>query len=275
LFLLSLGLASPLILAAMGGYTSERSGVVNIGLEGMMLMAASLMAVVASSLGAWQGVAAALLAACLLSALHWLMTQTFQIDHVISGMAINAIALGGSSFLYEQFSKSGPSGRMPHPDVWFFYGIALVAPNLLWAVSRFTRPGLRLMAIGADPAKARLMGVQPVPIRFWALVATGCFTGLAGALLVSDTGVFTNNMTAGRGFIALAALVISGWRAVPCFAICLGFGFFSALQLRFQGTDTLAFIPSQAWASLPYVITIIALVGFLGKNRTPAGLGKA
>jgi simple sugar transport system permease protein len=93
-------------------------------------------------------------------------------------------------------------------------------------------------------------------------------------MLVSDSGVFTNTITAGKGYIALAALIVGGWRPLPTLAVCLAIGFFSSLQLRFQGTSVLEKIPSQAWASLPYVVTIIALAGFLGKNRTPAGLGK-
>ncbi len=127
-----------------------------------------------------------------------------------------------------------------------------------------------MVAVGADPDKARLMGLRPGRIRLIALLATGVFTGLAGALLVSDAAIYTNNITAGRGYIALAALIVGGWRPLPAFAVCLALGFFSSLQLRFQGS----YIPSQAWAALPYVLTIVALAGFLGKNRTPAGLGK-
>jgi simple sugar transport system permease protein len=271
---LTIALAAPLILAAMGGYTSERTGVINIGLEGMMLLAACATAVAGIPFGPLVGLGAGMLAAISLSLLHWLMTQKFSIDHVISGMAINAIALGGSNFLFGKFSDPSHNGGVPHFDVWLYYGIALVLPLLLWLYSRYTRGGLRMLATGADPDKSRLMGLSPVAIRFWGLLATGVFTALGGALLVSDAELFTDNMTAGRGFIALAALIVGGWRPLPTFLICLAFGFFSSLQLRFQGTTVVQWVPSQAWAALPYVVTIVALAGFLGRNRTPAGLGK-
>jgi simple sugar transport system permease protein len=131
------------------------------------------------------------------------------------------------------------------------------------------------MAVGSDPDKARLMGLQPSNVRLWGLLATGLFTGIAGVELVAYTGVFTDNMTSGRGYIALAALIIGGWRPIPAFIACVVFGFFSALRLQLQGTPLFgAELPPQIWASLPYLVTIVALAGLLGKNRTPAGLGR-
>ena len=274
MLVLTLALGAPLILASMGGYTSERSGVINIGLEGMMMIAACMTAVVGIPLGPVAGLAAALVSATLLSSLHWLVTQKYSVDHVISGMGINAVAAGAASFVFGKFADPKHEGGVPHLSVWIYYVLAIVAPLALWLYTQRARGGLRMVAVGADPEKSRLMGLSPGRIRFVALFATGLFTGLAGALLVSDAAIYTNNITAGRGYIALAALVVGGWRPLPTLMVCLGLGFLGSLQLRFQGTDVLAVIPSQAWASLPYLVTIIALAGFLGKNRTPAGLGK-
>jgi ABC-type uncharacterized transport system permease subunit len=263
--------SAPLILAAMGGYMSERGGLINIGLEGMMLISAAVTSLVGFQHGAGWGLLAGVASATALSVGHWLVTQKFHVDHVISGMAVNAIALGGSNFLVGRFGKLNQVGSLAviEPQVYVF--VALSLPIVIWAYSTKTRAGLRLIAIGADPDKARLVGLRPVAIRFWALVSTGVFTGLAGAMLVSDTGTFTDNMTAGRGFIALAALIVGGWRPIPTALACLAFGFFSSLDLLFQGS----LLPSEAWTSLPYIATVIALAGFLGKNRTPAGLGRA
>ncbi len=119
------------------------------------------------------------------------------------------------------------------------------------------------------------MGVQPIRVRFFGLLATGVLTGIAGVELVAYTGVFTDNMTAGRGYIALAALILGGWRPIPACLACFAFGFFSALQVQLQGTAIFgAQLPVELWAALPYLVTIVAMAGFLGRNRTPAGLGK-
>lgn len=272
---LTITLATPLILGAMGGYTSERGGVINIGLEGLMLMAACITALVSPGQGPVVGLLAGIASATFLSLLHWLATQHYRIDQVISGMAINALAAGGTNFLYGKFNDPSRVGGIPAlPDDLYKYSAFLLPFALALYVQR-SRGGLRLLAVGSDPDKARLMGVAPIRVRLLGLLATGVFTGLAGAMLVSETGVFTDNMTAGRGYIALAALILGGWRPIPTFLACVAFGFFSALRLRLQGTPILgAELPSEVWASLPYVVTIIALAGFLGRNRTPAGLGK-
>jgi simple sugar transport system permease protein len=211
-----------------------------------------------------------------MSLLHWLVTQIYQIDHVISGMAINAIAAGSTNFFYLKFGDEARKGSVANIPTWAFYIAGFVVPLALWLYAKKTRGGLRLMAVGSDPDKARLMGVQPVKVRFFGLLATGVLTGIAGVELVSYTGVFTDNMTAGRGYIALAALILGGWRPIPALIACLAFGFFSALQVQLQGSPIFGIqLPSQFWAALPYLVTIVALAGFLGKNRTPAGLGKA
>lgn len=269
----SLVLATPLALAAMGGYASERSGVVNIGLEGMMLTAACAAAVAAPTFGPVPALAIALVATVALSLLHWLATQVYRIDHVISGMTINLLAAGGTNFVASLANAA--SSDVKHLPVEAYVVLGLLLPLALWAYVRSTRAGLRLVATGADPDKARLAGIVPERVRFAALVATGVFTGLSGAMLVAYTEGFTNDMTAGRGYIALAALVLGGWRPLPTLAACLAFGAMSALRVQYAGGTILGVSPpSEFWAALPYLATVVALAGFLGRGRTPAGLGK-
>jgi len=267
--------SAPLVLAAMGGFTSERSGIINIALEGKMLTAACAGFVCSM---VWSNpylpVLAAIGSATLLSLLHWLLTQKYRLDHVVSGMAINAIAAGGTNYLNNRFVSIGTSQIqvLPMTALW---AIAYSLPFCLFLYSRYTRGGLRLFAVGNDPDKSRLLGVQPQRVRLLGLVATGVFTGLAGALLFTSAGQFTEGMTAGKGFIALAALIIGGWRPLHALAACLAFGFFQAVQLQLQGTKLAgADIPAQVFTSLPYIITVVALAGFLGKSKAPAGLGR-
>ena len=273
--IITLALSTPLILAAMGGYTSERSGVINIGLEGMMLSAACVAALTGARFGAVPAVIAAIAVATGLSLLHWLATQKYRIDHVVSGMVVNALAAGGSDFFFKKFTDPTRDGAIPSLPANVFQTLAVILPLLIAVYVLKTRGGLRLLAVGNDPEKSRLMGVDPLWVRFGGLLATGVFTGLGGAYLVANTGNFTDNMTAGRGYIALAALILGGWRPLPTLAACVVFGFFTALNLQLQGTRPFGLeIPNQAWSALPYLVTIIALAGLLGKNRTPAGLGK-
>jgi ABC-type uncharacterized transport system permease subunit len=290
ILLSTITLAAPLVLAALGGLASERSGVINLALEGKMLTAACVTALTAGALNsAILGALCGIGAAILLSLFHWLLTQKFSLDHIISGMAINALALGGTNFLDRAFTNTartegitvlqtfsldlGPAGKF---QISIYLVLALVLPFFIgWYLKR-TRAGLRLLAVGSDPDKARLMGVQPLRVRLLALIATGTFSGLAGVLLISNVGRFTNDMTAGRGYIALAALILGGWRPVPAFLACFGFAVCEAVQIQFQGTNIIgARIPSEAWQALPYVVTVIAMAGFLGKSRPPQGLGKA
>lgn len=277
-FLMStLTLGSPLILAAMGGLTSERSGVINIALEGKMLGAAVAAAIVGTATGSGlNGLAAGIGAGVMLGLLHWLMTQTYRIDHIVSGMAINAIAFGGSNFLDRQFLSGQDHGAVPALPVNLYYVVAFGLPVALGLYLGKMRGGLRLLAVGEDPNKSRQMGLAPVAIRFRGLLATGVFCGVAGVLVVSQATRFVDGMTSGRGFIALAALILGGWRPLPAAVACLGFGALQALQIQLQGTELLgARIPTELWLSVPYLATVIALAGFLGKrSRAPAGLGK-
>ncbi len=281
--------AGPLILAALGGLTSERSGVINLALEGKMLMSACVTALTGVAFhSAWLGLACGIGSAVALSMLHWLLTQKYSIDHIISGMAINLLAMGGSNFLIDAFADKeggstvptlptmvldlGSAGKFP---VSIYLVLAFTLPLALAWYLRRTRAGLRLLAVGSDPDKSRLMGIRPLRVRLLALIATGVFTGLAGAMILSNVGRFTNDMTAGRGYIALAALILGGWRSIPAYLACLAFALFEAIQIQLQGTDIMgAKIPSEAWQALPYVATVIAMAGFLGRRRAPQGLGK-
>lgn len=269
-------LASPIILAAMGGFTSERSGVINIALEGKMLSAAC--AGYLATLYFHSPVIALLCSiatAIVVSLLHWVLTQTYRLDHIISGMAINLLAAGGTNYFNARFSDPDANSLPVLPEKLFFV-LAFLAPALLFLYSRYTKGGLRLFAVGNDPDKARLMGVQPLSVRFFGLVATGVFTGISGSMIFSSAGQFTEGMTAGRGYIALAALIIGAWKPLQALIACVAFGFFQALQLQLQGTKVAgAEIPAEIFNSLPYVITVVALAGLLGRSRAPSGLGKA
>ena len=260
---------------AMAGYASERSGVINIGLEGKMLTACFVCAAFAPQFGAIGGVLMAILAGIIISLLHWTLTQIYRIDHIISGMAINLLASGATSFLDGSgFGKSTLSDaqRLPLP---FYYAIALVSPVIWYVVANRTRFGLRHKSVGSDPDKARLLGINPQQVRFSALIFTGLFAGLAGSLLVSETSTFTKDMTSGRGYIALAALILGGWRPIPAALSCLLFGLATAIQIQLSGKPLFGLdIPSEIWKVLPYIVTLLALAGLLGRNRTPAGLGK-
>ena len=256
----------------LGGYASERGGVINIGLEGMMLVSACVSALVGVAHGPGWGLTAGILAAVGLSLLHWLATQIYRIDQVISGMAINAIAAGATNFLNQKFASGSSSTVFPELPYQIF---AIVAVGLAALISLRTQFGLRLIAVGADPVKARLVGLDPVRIRLVAALATGLLTGLAGNYLVAETGVFTDNMTAGRGYIALAALILAGWRPVPGLIAALVFGFLSALSIKLQGQAIAGVVlPGEFWTSVPYLLTVLAMAGFVARNRTPAGLGK-
>ncbi|MBS1728980.1 MAG: ABC transporter permease [Armatimonadetes bacterium] len=268
-------MSAPLILMAMAGYMSERSGVINIGLEGKMLTACFVCAAFAPRFGAIGGVALAIVAGIIISLLHWTLTQVYRIDHIISGMAINLLASGGTAFLVGSgIGKDilSDAQRLPLP---LYYGLAIVSPIVLYAVANRTRFGLRHKSVGSDPDKARLLGINPQTVRFGALICTGIFSGIAGSLLVTETSAFTKDMTSGRGYIALAALILGGWRPIPAALSCLLFGFATAVQIQMSGKPLFGMeIPSEIWKMLPYIVTLLALAGLLGRNRTPAGLGK-
>jgi len=272
----SLVLAAPVVLAAMGGLTSERSGIMNIALEGKMLTAACVTALVANATGsAVVGLAAGVTASLLLSLLLGLLAQAYRMDHIVAGMAINALALGGTRFLHQRFTDPDRAAEMAKLPIELYFGLALLAPFVVALVLVRTRGGLRLLAVGSDPEKSRQAGLRPAPIRYGALSATGLLCGLAGAMLVTNAGGFSDGMTAGKGFIALAAVVLGGWRPLPTLAACLAFGLIDGFQLQVQGSRLVGSgIPSEFWNALPYLATVLAMAFLGGRTRAPAGLGR-
>ena len=266
----------PLLLASLGGYMSEKSGVVNIALEGMML--ASCCGVALGSLrtgNPYIGLAIGLAVSVILGVIHWLLTQRYRIDAIISGMGLNAVVLGGCNYLSQKLISPTDPDKIQILPLWFYVLLAVLMPFLLALYAKRTRGGLWLQAAGSDPEKSRLAGLNPDRIRLWALMGSGLLCGLSGAFIVSNSGRYVDNMTAGRGYIALAALIVGGWRPIPAAIACLIFGAMDALQLQLQGQGQLgSAIPPEVWTCLPYLATVIALAGLMGKNRAPAGLGK-
>ncbi len=272
----TLRLAGPLILAAMAGLLSERSGIINIALEGKMLAAAAAAAMVSAlTLNPFLGLIAGVIASSLFSMLHGMLTIGFKVDHVVSGMAINALSFGITGFAAKLAANNEMKQQFDSLPQSGYIAIAIISAPMIWYFLSKTRPGLRLNAVGNDPNKAVEMGVSPTRTRFGALFGCGVLCGLAGVMLVSQPEQFSSGMTAGKGFIALAALILGSWRPIQTMVAGLAFGLFDALQLRLQGQELFGVaVPSQFWASLPYVLTLIALAGFLGRSRPPAALGR-
>ena len=278
-------LASPLILASLGGYLSERSGVMNIALEGNMLTSACITYLVGvTTHNPYFAVFAGVLSAIVMCLFHWLMTQLYSIDQVVSGMALNLVALGGTNYLNTLYqNQQSAMARLPRYEwriggetfvVTVYIVLAFIAPFVLAWMSTRTRFGIRLIATGNDPVRARLAGLTPSKIRLFSQIGTGILTGLSGAMIADNSGHFTNNMTAGRGYIALAALVIASWRPRQALLACVVFGFLQAIQIALQGVHIgNVLIADQFWQALPYVATVVALAGIIGKSRPPQGLG--
>lgn len=290
----ALRLATPLALAAMGGILSERSGVVNIGLEGQMLMGAFVGWAAAVALGSgWLGVLCGVSAGALLGFLHALLTQRFRADHVVSGMAINLLAAGLTVFLLRRFFERPPAA--PGVAEWGlgaleavpllgglltrqspFVLVMLLLPLALHALLYHTMWGLRVRAAGESAHKSRLAGIPVVTTRYTCVTLSGALAALAGTYLsLSQLNVFSEGMSAGRGFIALAAVIFGRWTPLGATAAALGFGFLDALQQRLQGETLFGVrVPSEMLLSLPYLLTIVALAGLVGRSIPPADLGK-
>jgi ABC-type uncharacterized transport system permease subunit len=288
----TLRFATPLMFAALGGLLCERAGVVNIGLEGLMLTGAFFGVLGSYETGSpWAGLGLAVLAGVLLASVHAVMTIRFGADQIVSGIAINLLALGGTSYLLvEIFGNPGSSpqvagfgdGGVPlvrdipvlGPSLfgqsWFIWAAPLCVVAVWWWLSR-TRWGLRLRASGEDPKVLEVAGVSVLPLRYGAVAASGVLCGAAGAYLsLSLLTSFSDNMTAGRGFIALAAVIFGGWRPLRTAAAAVFFGFASALVIRLpQG-----FADPQLLFTIPYVATILALVLFARGSRAPAAVGR-
>jgi simple sugar transport system permease protein len=272
----TLRIAAPYLLAAAGGVVAERAGVVSLTLESFLLSGA-FGAVAASHWGqsAWIGVLGGLGAGLFFGALHALATVRFKADQIVSGVALNLLAVGLTRFLLQMgFDSSSNSPRVPgfeglgHPLLWL--GL-LIMPVLAWTLAH-TRYGLRLRAVGEHPQAAESLGISVAKVRWVAVLASGGLAGLGGAFLSLDQHQFTDQMSAGRGFIALAAVISGRWQPMRAGVACLLFAAAETLQIQLQAA---AAIPTQFLAMIPYALTLIAVAGVVGRSRPPAALGRA
>ncbi|MBL0935223.1 MAG: ABC transporter permease [Rhizobiaceae bacterium] len=300
-------LSIPLMFACLAGLYSERAGVFDIGLEGKMLAAAFAGAAAAAVYGsAWLGLVFAVMVSVALALVHGFASITNRGNQIVSGVAINFIAAGTTVILGQAWFAQG--GRTPSlggeqrfggivlpfaetardiPIVGYIYAELISGHSMLvylafatvaftWWVLFRTRFGLRLRAVGENPAAVDTAGISVTWLRYRAVICTGILCGFAGAYLSMAIGAgFVKDMTAGRGYIALAALIFAKWKPVPAMFACLLFGFLDAVSIRLQGSP-LPFIgpvPTQFMQALPYVLTVILLAGFIGKAIPPRAGG--
>jgi ABC-type uncharacterized transport system permease subunit len=274
-------LATPLLLAALGGLFSERSGVINIALEGLMLAGAFTAAAVTHFVGSpWIGLLAGIAAGVLLASVHAVACIRFKADQVVSGTAINILMLGMPAFISGAlFASTGSTPQLPKEQLvpWTPIVLAfLVLVPLTWYVLYRTPFGLRLRAVGENPEAADAAGINVKRLRYTAVLISGALAALGGAYLsIGQSSLFTRNMTSGRGFIALAALIFGKWRPVQTMLACLLFGFTEAIAIQLQGVKLPSGdeIPNQFIQIIPYLLTIIVLAGFIGHSRAPRALG--
>ncbi|RPI18225.1 MAG: ABC transporter permease [Ignavibacteriae bacterium] len=280
----TLRISVPYFLPSLGAAYSEKGGVVNIGLEGILLTGAFF-----TTLGTyytqniWIGILCGLTAGFLIALIHGIATITFKADQIVSGIALNLFALGLTKFLCRIiFNSSSNSARIPGLETVnipllssipilnnifiTFCIILLILSQIIFYRSKF---GLRLRAVGENPAAADSLGINVLRIRYAGVLISGLLAGLGGAWLAFDQHSFTDGMSAGRGFIALAAMIVGKWKPMGAAAACLVFGFAESISIQFQGTA----IPTQFIQMLPYILTIIILAGFIGKSTPPAADG--
>ncbi|WP_349359343.1 ABC transporter permease [Stappia sp.] len=302
-------LSTPLLLAALAGLFSERSGVFDIGLEGKMLGAAFAAGAAAAVTGsAWIGLGAGILVSIALALVHGFACITHRGNQIVSGVAINFLAIGLTALLGQDWFRQG--GRTPPvtgearfanielpfaeavadvPVLGLVYSELLSGHNILvyvafgavplsWWVLFRTRFGLRLRAVGENPAAVDTAGISVTWLRYRAVICTGLLCGAAGAYLsIAQSAGFIKDMTAGKGFIALAALIFAKWKPVPVMFACLLFGFLDAAAIRLQGQEVpgIGEVPVQAIQALPYILTVVLLAGFIGRAVPPRAGGTA
>ena len=279
-------IAIPYLFAASGGVVAERAGVVSLTLEGFMLTGAF-----AATLGSfysgspWIGVLCGIGGGLLFGLIHAVASIRYRADQIVTGIAINLLAVGLTRFfLLMAFDSSSNSPRVPgfgisgdaasltgallrNPLVWL--GL-LAIPAVAWLV-HYTPFGLRVRAVGEHPAAAETLGVPVRRVRYFAVALSGMLAGLGGVYLALDQHQFTDSMTAGRGFIALAAIIFGRWEPIRAGLACLLFAAAETLQIQLQGMQG---IPSQFVQMIPYVLTIIAVGGFVARSTPPAALGR-
>ena len=299
--------STPLVLAALAGLFAERAGLVDIGLEGKMLAAAFASAAMASYAGsAWAGLGMGVVVSVVLALLHGYASITHRGNQVVSGLAINILASGLTVTLgiawYQRGGQTPPLEgdarfqqiALPLADtlrevpvigpIWselisghsvLVYAAFLAVPLTAWIVYR-TRFGLRLRAVGENPAAVDTAGISVTALRYQAMVLTGVLCGLAGTYLsVAQNASFGRDMTAGKGYLALAALIFAKWKPWPVMLTCLLFGLLDALEARLQGTIIPGFgeVPVQLIQALPYILTVVLLAGFIGRATAPKASG--
>lgn len=301
-------LAVPLLLAALAGFYAERAGIIALHLEGKMLAGAFAAASTAAVTGsAWLGLLAAIAASLSLAAVHGFASISQRGNQVVSAVAINTVALGLTAVLANAWFQIG--GRTPNlpadarfgevtlPLAQTLSGVPVLGPiyaklvsghNILvylafllvpataWVAYR-TRLGLRLRAVGENPSAVDTAGINVAALRYQAVLIGGVLCGLAGAYLSTAQGAgFQTNMTAGKGYLALAALILGKWRPVPTLLACLLFAFADALQTRLQGVALpgIGQVPVQLIEALPYILTVLLLAGFVGKAVPPKAIGQ-
>jgi ABC-type uncharacterized transport system permease subunit len=293
LFAAMLRYATPLLFAALGGVMSERSGVINIGLEGMMLMGAFFGVWGADVTGSWVlGLLIGMASGALLALVHAVFAISLRADQIVSGFSMNLLALGITGFFYvSHYGTEGTPDNIPRaPDVTLpgikdipFVGDVIGQMNILvwlglftvlflWALLFRTPTGLRIRSVGENPLAAETAGLSPVKIRYRAVAASGALAAIGGAYLsIGFVGSFSENMTAGRGFIGLAVMICGRWLPQGALVFALLFGFFTALAQRLP-----VFSPSAAtlFQALPYVVTLIAVAGVVGRSIPPAADGR-
>ncbi|WP_413289056.1 ABC transporter permease [Bdellovibrio sp. HCB337] len=280
LLLAGVRMATPMIFASMGGLMSERSGVVNIALEGFMLTGAFVAAVVAYyTHSEWLGWALAVAAGCCIGALYAFFVIELKADQIVTGTAINILTIGVMPFLTKiLFNSTGSTPGLPLEDRFSFepmlLAFVLVAGVTYWFYQ--THSGLWVQFAGEHPEALESAGVSVRKVRWFSVIISGAFAALGGASLSTFlASSYSPLMTGGRGFMALAALIFGRWKPIPTFAACVFFGVTDALQIRLQGVSIGDMVvPVQFIQILPYVVTIIALAGFFGKSEAPKSLGK-
>lgn len=294
---LTLVAATPLLLAALGGIFSERAGVVNIALEGIMTFGAlAAVAITIATENPWLGLLGAIIAGMTIAALHALVSISFRANQTVSGTAINILAAGLTAFLLTKFYGHGGESppipiRLPTLNIPLVKDIPFLGPILgqqmvgvylafvALAATHYviyrTPLGLRIRAVGEHPRAADTMGVNVFAVRYLCVILSGALAGVAGGIL--STGItrsFVENMVAGRGFIALAAVIFGNWRPIGAMWACLLFGAADALQMLAQINNwNFVIIPRGLLVIVPYVLTMLALAGFVGRSTPPAASG--
>lgn len=285
LLFLTLIKSAPIVFAALGGVISERSGVVNIGLEGMMAAGAFSAVVFADLTGsALIGLLAGAAFGALLGFVLGFAATFFKVDQIVAGMGVNLVASGGAAYglvlifnqpgTSPQVNQLGPSQLLPQVTSGEAALIALAllcAGALSWFLYR-TPWGLRVQACGENPRAVTDAGLNPLRLRLYSVIVSGALAGLGGAFLsVCEVNLYSDGMTAGRGFIALAAVIFGRWTPWGATGAAFFFGFFEALQYILQGRA--AWLPSDAMQALPYLAALVAIAGLVGRVRAPASDG--